>query len=101
MDTSACYTVIITGTDNYLSPLGGINIYPNPFSEETVLQSETAFKNATLLVYNLQGQIVKELANVSGQSIVFHRENLPSGMYLLRLVENNKVLLAGKVIIVD
>ncbi|MBC7778111.1 MAG: T9SS type A sorting domain-containing protein [Phycisphaerae bacterium] len=101
MDTSACFAVIITETDNYHAPAISITIHPNPFSQETVLQSGTAFNNATLTVYNSEGQIVQEMANISGQSIVFQRGNLPSGIYFLRLGEKNKVSSAYKLIIVD
>ena len=100
-DTSACYAVIISGTDDYLSSAPRMAIYPNPFSEEAVLRSGTPFNNAILTIYNLEGQIVKEITNVSGQSITFHRGNLASGMYCIRLEEKNKISSAYKLIIVD
>jgi hypothetical protein len=100
-DTSACYAVIISGTDDYASNKSQIAIFPNPFSAQTILQRDNAFNNASLTICNLEGKIVKRLENISGNTIVFQRENLPSGVYFLRLTENNKVLSVHKLVIVD
>lgn len=63
----------------------GLNIFPNPFSTSTTLQSSVSLQNATLSVYNTMGQEVKQLTNISGQSITLQRGNLPSGIYFIRL----------------
>ena len=78
-----------------------INIYPNPFSAQTTLQTENLFKGATLTVYNSFGQQVKQLKNISGHTITLHRENLPSGLYLIQLTQDSKVITADKLVITD
>ena len=78
-----------------------VSIYPNPFSVHTTLQTTTVLKNATLTVYNLQGQAVTEIKNISGQTITLFRNNLPGGLYFIRLTENNKVITTSKLIITD
>ena len=78
-----------------------ISIFPNPFSVQTILQSKAPLKNATLRVRNLYGETVKEINNISGQTITLFRENLSSGVYFLRLTENNKTLKVEKLIIAD
>ncbi len=97
IDYSACLTVSINEINNSNS----INIYPNPFSTQTTLQTGNLFHNATLTVYNLYGQTVKEIKNISGQTITIFRNNLPSGLYVIRLTENNKVITTNKLIITD
>lgn len=78
-----------------------INIFPNPFSTQTTLQSNILFHNATLTVYNCFGQTVAQIKNISGQTIVLNRNNLASGLYFVRLTENNKTLAVDKLVITD
>ncbi len=78
-----------------------ILIYPNPFSTQTVLQTENLLHNATLTVDNCFGQTVAQIKHISGQTVVLSRDNLPSGLYFIRLTEDNKTLTTDKLIITD
>ena len=77
------------------------SISPNPFSSQTVLQTAVFFHNATLAVYNCFGQTVKEIQNINGQTVTLFRDNLPSGLYFIRLTEENKIIAVDKLIITD
>lgn len=79
---------------------GRLNIFPNPFSTQTTLHIEERLQNASFTVYNSVGQTVAQIKNISGQTITFNRDNLPSGLYFVRLTEDNKVY-TDKVIITD
>lgn len=70
-----------------LSNNSSVNIFPNPFYLQTTIQTTTFFQNSTLTLINSFGQIVKRLENVSGQQITLFRDNLPNGLYFLRLTE--------------
>lgn len=99
--------------NNYLSCYNGtlsageeltktaIRIFPNPFTSQTTLQMGDRFKDATLKVYNSFGQTVKEIGNLSGHSFIFYRDNLPSGLYFFCLRQDNKTIIADKLVIVD
>lgn len=89
----------ITGISE--NTLEDINIFPNPFSYSTILQTDKYFNDATLTVYNSSGQIVKQLKNISGQTVTLFRDNLPSGLYFLRLTQESKVIMAGQLVITD
>ena len=78
-----------------------MNIFPNPFSEQTTLQIDSFLHNATLSVDNCFGQTVKQIKNISGQTVILTRDNLPSGLYFIRLTENNNVLATSKLVIAD
>lgn len=78
-----------------------ISIFPNPFSTQTTLQTDNLLKNATLTVYNLYGQTVKQIKNISGQTVTLSRDNLASGLYFVRLKQDNKVIAADKLVITD
>lgn len=78
-----------------------IAVFPNPFSTQTTIQSDYIFKNATLTVYNSFGQTVKELKNLSGQTINLLRDNLASGLYFFQVVQDNKVITTDHLVIID
>lgn len=70
----------------------GINIYPNPFSSETTVQANIPMKNATLTVHNNLGQQIMQLTNIYGNTVSLKRGGLSSGLYFIRLKEDNKIL---------
>lgn len=78
-----------------------IRTFPNPFSFSTTLQTDNFLNNATLTLYNSFGQTVKRIDNLSGQTIIFHRDNLPSGLYFIRITQDNKAISADKLVIID
>jgi hypothetical protein len=78
-----------------------ISIFPNPFSTVATLESNGRFDNMTLWIDNCLGQPVKQIANLSGQKIVFTRENLSSGVYFLRLTQAQRTVSINKILIMD
>lgn len=76
-------------------------IVPNPFSTQTVLKIDRQLNNATVIVDNIFGETVKQIDNVTGQQITFQRDNLPSGLYLVRIMQNSKVISTNKIVIAD
>ncbi len=96
----SCYlTVSIPEFEN--SKNYNAKIYPNPFSTQTTLHTDLFFKNASVIVYNSFGQTVKQVDNFSEQTIVLHRDNLPSGLYFIRLTLDSKVIATDKLVITD
>lgn len=85
-------------TDNQTSE---IIIYPNPFLSSAILQTNKFFNDAALIFYNSFGQQVKQIKNISGQTIILYRDNLQSGLYFIHLVQDNKEILTKKLIITD
>jgi hypothetical protein len=58
-------------------------------------------KDATLTIYNIHGKQVLSIKNISGQTIELQRDNLPGGVYLVRLMQENKVIATNKLVITD
>ena len=94
-----CYGLLTGITE--ISKNALLTASPNPFSSSTTLQTSNKFKNATLTLYNSIGQQVKQLNNIYGQTITLHRDNLPSGLYFLRLTQVGRTFATNKLIIVD
>ncbi len=92
---------LITTSVNELSLQNQFSVYPNPFPVETTLKINRNFKNATLTVYNSFGQQVKQIINISEQTVTLHRDNLPSGLYFIRLTQGNNIIATNKLIITD
>ncbi len=85
----------------YIGNNNAITIFPNPFSTEAILQTDNPLHNATLTVYDIFGQTVKQINNISGQTITFNREGLASGVYFIDLVQDNQTITTNRLIITD
>lgn len=90
---------INTGLDNF--QMKKTYFSPNPFSIQATLQTDNLLTNAILTVYNYLGQPVKEIKNISGQTVVLDRGNLSSGLYFIKLTQDNETLSKDKLLIVD
>lgn len=78
-----------------------VSVFPNPFSCETILQTNKLLRNATFTVYNSFGRKVKREKNITGQTVSFSCNNLSAGLYFLRITEENKTIGASKLVITD
>ena len=78
-----------------------ITIFPNPFISSTTIQTKSNLKNATLTIYNSYGKALKQRKNISGQTIGLLRNNLTSGIYFIRLTDENEIIGVEKLIIRD
>jgi hypothetical protein len=78
-----------------------LNIYPNPFNEITAIQFNSALYNAELDVFNAYGQKAKTITQISGYKIEIDRGDLASGIYFIRLTQDNETFKTGKLIITD
>ncbi|HRH66960.1 MAG TPA: alkaline phosphatase family protein [Bacteroidia bacterium] len=81
-------------------------VYPNPVKSESnlVLSSNSAqsFTDLELAVYDILGNIVRRQAirNFSGStSVPFRKEGLPTGMYYWRILNRERIVSAGKVLV--
>ena len=69
--------------------------YPNPFNPSTVISWQLVVSgNVQLKVYDILGRKIKTLVNayqsVGKHEVLFNGANLPSGIYIYRLIAGNK-----------
>jgi hypothetical protein len=79
--------------------LNAVSYFPNPFSNSMKIDFEKTVRNGIITIYNMQGQLVKELRNLSGLSFTILRSNLPAGIYYFQIMEADIVIATDKIII--
>ena len=95
------YVTLSTNVSENELNVSGMRLFPNPMLTETVLRTSFNLVNASLSIYNVLGQEVKTMQNLTGQEIIVSRDKLKSGLYFVKLVENNKTIATEKLIITD
>lgn len=75
-------------------------VYPNPFSENTVIRLNEELSNATLVVIDLTGAVVRTIL-FSGTEVKLERDGLSSGVYSYQLMTDSEKFSAGKIVILD
>jgi hypothetical protein len=75
--------------------------YPNPFSSTTMIVFPNSLLNAELMIYSIDGQKVKSITNISGDHLSIERNDLRSGVYFYKVVEEGAVKFSGKFVVVD
>jgi hypothetical protein len=98
---NTCIQAGKTNLDSNENSDKNISVFPNPLISSTTIKTIDNLKNATLTIYNSFGKALKQIKNISGKTVTLYRENLPSGMYLIRLSEENKTIAVEKLIIAD
>ncbi|MES2680510.1 MAG: T9SS type A sorting domain-containing protein [Bacteroidota bacterium] len=75
-------------------------VYPNPFSTSTTLQIKGPFENGPfeLNIYNILGQELKKIKNISSSTITFSTDNLPQGIYTFQLSGKTGAPATGKLL---
>lgn len=86
----------ITGIAPIAKP-SNFKVSPNPFSSETILQFDLLLEDATLSVYNVLGQLLRQDNHISGPTYSFSRGDLPQGIYILQFYQGAGVIGTTKI----
>ncbi len=74
------------------------NIYPNPFNTSTTIAiNSSQINSCNFKLYTILGEEVLNEA-LSKQSNTVETSNLPSGIYIYKIISNNKVVQSGKLV---
>jgi len=90
-----------TGIENKIQNSLSFNIAPNPFSDEIVVRSEFPLNNATIEILDVLGKQVYYADNIilNTNYVVSGLNKLETGLYYLRISDNNSGLISTKKII--
>lgn len=101
VDKFNVYNAVSTAVDNVSSGYPACNVFPNPFSSTGSIifdLGNQSFQNAAIDVYSVIGQLQAsyEINGSSGQ--ITWGDNLPSGMYIVKLLVNGSAIAETKVV---
>jgi len=74
-------------------------LYPNPFNDYATFEFNSNNEIYSLSIFNILGEKVRVLSNITSNKITINREKLVNGVYLYQLNSDNKILSIGKFII--
>ena len=74
-----------------------INVYPNPFDQEILINGLSTGKTYSINLYNSYGQLMFKQRVVGRSSANMNRIALPGGIYLLSIFDEEKKILLGTV----
>ena len=60
-------------------------IYPNPFTDYATIKLSDAIQVQKIDLIDMHGRLVRTIDNVNSNSVTIHRDNLPSGIYFIRI----------------
>ncbi len=96
-DGKVSYSPIVSAT-SVCTGKGQITAYPNPAYEMLNVSLPAAYQDAQVQLFNSMGQLVVSDVRKSGLTRSLNTQNLTPGMYLLKVVHNNMVVMTQKVV---
>jgi len=85
-----CDTINITNDSSLTinqNTFGNLNIYPNPFSTSIFVKT-SSYDNSKLIIYNYLGEMLLE-QNITSTLTEVNTDQLPNGLYLIKLIDRN------------
>ncbi|MBN4051349.1 T9SS type A sorting domain-containing protein [bacterium AH-315-M05] len=78
-----------------------IHVYPNPFNSTTTFEIRGIYKAQpfTFSLYNIIGERIKEVSDITDNKFIINRENLPGGIYIYKINSKNGLIGAGKLVV--
>lgn len=95
-DTTPHHKDLITGADN--NP-ASISIFPNPVVNTSTMRIANASNTVTFRLYDMNGQIAREMINLGNGDIDFIKGNLTPGVYIYEMIDGNTIASTGRVLI--
>lgn len=78
-----------------------LDVFPNPFKHNAALHLKKSLKNGTMTLVNTFGQQVFKQINISGNQIFLSRNNLKTGVYIIRIVDEGKLIASKRIVVTD
>lgn len=86
------------GINETVAPSHSAVVMPNPFNDQATLSLKDAqISNGKMEIYDVLGNKVRHVENLSGNNFIISREGLPAGIYFYTLSEENALIATGKI----
>ena len=76
-----------------------IKVYPNPLQQSTTFDFGRLLKDGQIIIYDMAGKEVSRISKINTEKTILQRNGLTSATYIYLLLEGNKKLAQGKLII--
>lgn len=98
--TSTTFTTEFNNISAEYQTIEVVEIYPNPASNRIIVKSKDMNEISKIQLINTLGQVIKSIDNPNKNSdiVAFDVTDVPSGVYVVKVVRNNRSL-SSKVII--
>jgi hypothetical protein len=116
-DTSSFYNVVVSGLCqpsvtsvnvalsmnfagiNFVYGENLMSIYPNPFSTSLnfLIKDASQIDHLELVIYNILGEMVIQ-EQITQMLTSIETVQLPNGLYIYKIIANNKIIQSGKLI---
>jgi hypothetical protein len=89
------------GINNLAAVSSNVVLYPNPFDNNATLGIPQSIKlnNAAVEIYNVLGQNVRTIQNITENNVSIEKGNLQNGIYFYQLINSGEIINSGKFII--
>ena len=78
------WSELTTSISNNITDLTYL-VYPNPFTDFTTIKLIDTFQTQKIELIDIHGRTVRTINNVNSNSVTILRENLPSGIYFIKI----------------
>ena len=93
------FEITLVSTETISKDNISVQIYPNPFDNETtVMVNGKDFNTLSLSIFDSSGRVVKEITG-SGNQIQVNKEKLTQGIYFFKLSSEGEWIQSGKIIV--
>lgn len=86
-----------TGFEN-TKPQDELVFFPNPTSGKLMVQAPRAMQQVSVSIVNLMGETVQQFAGLDGQQFQLNVDQLPAGIYLVRVVANDQLVAVARIV---
>ncbi len=76
-----------------------VKVYPNPFNSTTTFEIQGINEPVTFELYNIIGEQVKSISEITDKKFIISRENLSNGIYIYKISSKDKLICAGKLVV--
>ncbi|HOY32958.1 MAG TPA: T9SS type A sorting domain-containing protein [Bacteroidales bacterium] len=90
----------VNGIDD-LNRISNISVSPNPFSLSTKISFGQTHNSIGIEVYNIQGQLISKSRYADCSKILFNKNKLSSGLYVFKIIVDDKIAETKKIVICD
>src|SRR6185312_4330983 len=86
----------VTGIASQSIETENISIFPNPFTSQTTIAFSQEQKNSTISITDVLGKEIRK-QTFSGREFIIEKGEMSSGIYFVRIVDENKNAMTRKI----